>query len=103
MDTMLLNRSGGRLAYVVVPLKGSLDREVVTFKRTKCGTDKQGHPIYTNEMVREMRKEPAGYMVYFPRGHVVRFRTKEDLAHHNLRLDGGPQLVDVRGLADPRT
>jgi hypothetical protein len=82
---------GARLAYVVVDLNetiGTVKREVTTW--TKAGGLK-----------RKMVEEPAGYMVYFPRGHVVRLRTKEELRQY--RVDGPAPIINLQGLNDPNS
>jgi hypothetical protein len=82
---------GARLAYVVVDLNetiGTVKREITTW--TKSGGLK-----------RKMVEEPAGYMVYFPRGHVVRLRNKEELRHY--RVDGPAPIINLQGLNDPNS
>jgi hypothetical protein len=64
--------TGARLSYVVRELPGTVEREVVTFEEIPAGKHKDGSPRVTYQMKRVMRKVPAGYMVYFPRGHVLR-------------------------------
>ena len=87
--TMMRNRTGARLAYVVVKLKGTLRRNQT---RYEPGKGLQTVPI----------DEEAGYMVYFPRGHVVRMRTQEDLDHYNLR-EGEAPIINMQGLSDPNS
>lgn len=82
---------GARLAYVVVDLNetvGTVKREVITW------TKKDG-------LKRKTVEEPAGYMVYFPRGHVVRLRNKEELRHY--RVDGPAPIINLQGLNDPNS
>lgn len=82
---------GARLAYVVVDLHesvGTVKRPVTTW------TKKDG-------LKTKMVEEPAGYLVYFPRGHVIRFRTKEELRQYGL--DGQPPIVNLQGLNDPNS
>lgn len=88
---LAVGTQGARLAYVVVDLNetvGTVEREVVTW--TKNGGLK-----------RKMMREPAGYMVYFPRGHVVRLKTKEDLRHY--KVDGPAPIINLQGLNDPNS
>ena len=88
---MVSGMNGARLAYVVVDLSetvGSVKREVVTWTR-KDGLKKK------------MVEEPAGYLVYFPRGHVIRLRDKEALRQYGL--DGRPPIVNLQGLNDPNS
>lgn len=83
---------GARLAYVVVDLSesvGTVKREVITW------TKKDG-------LKRKMQEEPAGYLVYFPRGHVIRFRDKEELRHYGLE-EGKAPIVNLQGLNDPNS
>jgi len=47
-------------------------------------------------------EEDAGFMVYFPRGHVIRFRNEEDMAHYNLR-EGEAPIINMQGLSDPNS
>lgn len=83
--------NGARLAYVVVDLAetvGTVKREVVTW------TKRDG-------LKKKMVEQPAGYLVYFPRGHVVRLADKEALRHYGL--DGRPPIVNLQGLNDPNS
>jgi hypothetical protein len=82
---------GARLAYVVVDLSqtvGTVKREVTTW------TKKDG-------LKKKKVDEPAGYLVYFPRGHVIRLKDKEALRHYGL--DGQPPIVNLQGLNDPNS
>jgi hypothetical protein len=82
---------GARLAYVVVDLSetvGTVKREVTTW------TKKDG-------LKRKMVEEPAGFLVYFPRGHVIRLKDREELRRY--RLDGQPPIVNLQGLNDPNS
>ena len=87
--SMARNRTGARLAYVVVKLKGTVKRDQA---RYESGKGLQVVPL----------EEDAGYMVYFPRGHTVRIRKKEDLAHYNLR-EGEAPIINMHGLSDPNS
>lgn len=80
--------NGARLSYVVIPLEDDLEREVT---------------VWTKEtgLTKQMRSEPAGYLVFFPRGHVMRIRTEAELAHYGLDKD--PKFMDMKGLYDPNT
>lgn len=83
--------NGARLAYVVVDLSetiGTLKREVSTWTRN-------------GGLQKKIVEEPAGYMVYFPRGHAIRLRNKEELRHYNLL--GRPPIVNLQGLNDPNS
>lgn len=83
--------TGARLAYVVVDLSetvGTVKREVTTYTKEKGLTTK-------------LVEEPAGYLVYFPRGHVIRLKNKEALRQYGL--DGRPPIINLEGLNDPRS
>jgi hypothetical protein len=80
--------AGARLAYVVVPQEGSVRRNV--HKWTK------GKGVVVTSI-----EEPAGFLVYFPRGHVIRIRDKKELRHY--KLDKDPQIVNLQGLNDPNS
>lgn len=84
----MANRSGTRLAYVVVKLEGKVEREVSTWSKAKG-------------LERKLVKQDAGYLVYFPRGHVLRMRDEAQLRHYNL--DGDPPIINMQGLTDPRS
>lgn len=86
---------GARLEFVVRELKGTVKREVVRMKRQKSG-EKTHH-----EMKKEFVEQPAGYMVYFPRGHAIRVPTKELLAFYGL--DRKPRIINLEGLSDPNS
>lgn len=80
------NMMGARLAYVVVPQEGTVRRPVSKWdKRTK-----QVETMFV--------EEPAGYLVYFPRGHVIRIRNEKELRHYKLNRE--PEIVNLAGLAD---
>jgi hypothetical protein len=86
-----MNTNGARLAYVVVDLHetvGTVKRPVTTW------TKKDG-------LKTKMEEEPAGYLVYFPRGHVIRCKDKETLRQYGL--DGRPPIVNLQGLNDPNS
>jgi len=88
---LAVGTQGARLAYVVVDLNetiGTVLRPVTTW--TKSGGLKT-----------KMIAEPAGYMVYFPRGHVVRLRNKEELRHY--KVDGPAPIINLQGLNDPNS
>jgi hypothetical protein len=83
--------NGARLAYTVVDLSetiGTVKREIVTW------TKREG-------LKRKMVEQPAGYLVYFPRGHVIRLPDKEALRQYGL--DGRPPIVNLQGLNDPNS
>jgi hypothetical protein len=82
---------GARLAFVVVDLSetvGTVKRPVTTWTR------KDG-------LKTKMVEEPAGFLVYFPRGHVIRLKDKEELRRYGL--DGQPPIVNLQGLNDPNS
>lgn len=79
---------GTRLAYVVVPLEGEVTRKINTWTK-KAGLSEKFVDV------------PAGYLVYFPRGHVLRIRNKEELRQY--KLDKDPEFIDLKGLSDPKS
>lgn len=79
---------GTRLAYVVVPLEGVVQRKINTW------TKKGG-------LSEKYIDQPGGYMVYFPRGHVLRIRDKAMLRHY--KLDRPAKITNLQGLSDPRS
>lgn len=90
-----MHMTGSRLEFVVVPIEGTVKRLKYRFDgKTKGGKGGKG-------LVRELVEEPAGYMVYFPRGHVLRIRDKKTLRHHGL--DREPHLISLKGLNDPNS
>lgn len=95
--SMAAMRTGARLAYVVVPLEGTLEREVV--EMVKKGEGKKGAMW---NMERKKVKVPAGFMVYFPRGHAIRLRSLDELRHYGLSLTQVP-IVNLQGLSDPKS
>lgn len=80
--------SGARLAYVVVPLDGEVVRKVNTWTK-KAGLGEK----YVDQ--------PAGFMVYFPRGHVLRIRDRKQLRQY--KLDRPAQIINLQGLSDPNS
>lgn len=82
------NMGGTRLSFVVVALPGTVKRPVCRFVK--------GEGIVTT-----MEEEKAGYLVYFPKGHVIRIRTDAELAHY--KLDGKAKLINLQGLNDPNS
>jgi hypothetical protein len=92
-------QDGARLSFVVRELQGKVKREVyrmVPNKRSATATGRQSH-----EMQKVIMEVPAGYMVYFPRGHVIRVRDKKTLAYYGL--DRKPRIINMEGLADPNS
>lgn len=89
---MQAHMNGARLAYVVVALSNmvgeTVQREVSRY------TKKEG-------LTRKMKAQPAGYMVYFPRGHAIRLKDEAALRKYNL--DGPASIVNLEGLYDPRS
>jgi hypothetical protein len=45
--------------------------------------------------------QPAGFMVYFPRGHCLRLKDKESLRKYGL--DRQPTIINLDGLNDPNS
>src|SRR6186713_1130102 len=92
--------SGARLSYVVRKLEGTVQREHIKFEEIPAGKHKDGSPRVMHKMVREMKEEPAGNIVYFPRGHVLRL-TDDELARYNLNKK--PKMINLQGLNDPNS
>lgn len=90
MPAAAIQMSGTRLAYVVVPQEGEVDRVYTVWNKKE------------KKIVREIRSEPAGYLVYMPRGHVVRIKDLKTLRHYKLDLNDAP-LINIEGLTDPST
>lgn len=89
---------GTRLAFVVVPLEGTVKREIIN-----CVTknkDRQGRATLV-DFQKKIVDEPAGFLVYFPRGHVLRFRSRDQLRLYGL--DKEPHMISMRGLNDPNS
>lgn len=84
--TAQVSMTGARLSYVVVAQEGTVRRNVHKWKKGGLGLS-----------VTDV-EEPAGFLVYFPRGHVIRIRDRKELAHY--RLDREPQIVNMQGLND---
>lgn len=86
---------GARLEFVVAQLEGTCQREVVRFI-PKADRGKGGESF-----IREMVEEPAGFMVYFPRGHALRISTVEELKRYGLNRE--PRIINMIGLNDPNS
>lgn len=80
--------TGGRLAYVTVPIKGKYMREICHYETGKG-------------IVRETVKADAGYMVYFPQGHALHIRTREQLEVHGF--DETAEIINMEGMHDPKS
>ena len=89
---------GTRLAYVVTPLPGKVKREQCVMEERPAGKHKDGSPRMMHELKRVEVEEPAGYMVYMPRGHAVRVRTLADLKRYGI--DKEANIVNLDGLMD---
>lgn len=79
---------GARLSFVVVEQTGTVQRPVNYWKKGVGLTEK-----YV--------EQPAGYLVYFPRGHVLRIKDKKELVHYNLHRE--PHIINLQGLSDPNS
>lgn len=86
MATAQVSMTGARLSYVVVEQEGTVRRHVHKWKKGGLG-------ISVIDV-----EEPAGFLVYFPRGHVIRIKDKKEL--HHYKLDREPQIVNMQGLSD---
>lgn len=80
--------TGARLSFVVVALEGTVKRPVVTW------TKKDG-------LKTKLVDKPAGFMVYFPRGHALRLEDEAALAKYGLNRK--PQIINMQGLNDPNS
>lgn len=76
---------GPRLPYVVVRLDGTVPVEKTTFDRR------------TGKLVTETKDVPAGYLAFFPAGHYLHIRTKEELIRY--KLDKKPKPIAADGMA----
>lgn len=77
---------GARLSYVVVEQEGTVRRNVHKWQKGGLG-------------IKVMNvEEPAGFIVYFPRGHAIRIKNKDQLRHY--KLDREPTIVNLQGLND---
>lgn len=85
---MQMMMNGSRLEFVVVPVAGKVNREVCRLKKGE-GIQREGKMV------------DGGFMVYFPRGHVLRLRNKAELQHYNL--DRKPNIINIQGLHDPNS
>lgn len=80
---------GARLAYVVKKLEGKI-------KRTNFKFNRRNGKIEPYEV-----EEDAGFLVFFPRGHYLRVRTREDLIKYKLNYK--PSVISMTGLLDPKS
>lgn len=80
--------NGARLAFVVVPMEGTVKRKINTWNKKAGLTEK-----YVDQ--------PAGYLVYFPRGHVLRIKDQKELRQY--KLDRGANIINLEGLSDPNS
>lgn len=84
--SMIAASQGSRLAYVVVPIKEKVTRNVTKWE---AGKGLFEVPV----------EEDGGFMVYFPRGHVLRL-TKKELKRYGI--DKKPRLtMDMNAMFDP--
>ncbi len=74
--------------FQVVKLDGEVDHEIMAYEKQKNQKGKE-RPV----LVRQMVKEPAGFMVYLPKGDTLRVRDEAEL----MRLGFGeaPELQDM--------
>jgi hypothetical protein len=83
-------------AFEVEELPGKVERTVYYYEEKDTGRkDKNGNPVVTHHLRTKKTQEPAGYMVYFARGHSIRVRSDEEL--RRLNLDRSPHLSDPTG------
>jgi len=84
---MQLMMQGARLAYAVRKIEGDVERERAVYDKEKG-------------LTRKMVREPGGYMVYFPRGHVLRL---SEALLKQYRLDRPANIINMEGLYDPNS
>lgn len=78
-------------AYEVEKLPGEVSVEVCEIEHVAVpGKDGKTRP----QIVRKTIKQPAGYMVYFPRGHSIRVASEEKLREMGIDPAGAP-LIDM--------
>jgi hypothetical protein len=80
--------NGSRLAYVVVPIEGKVMRPIHRYTKDK-GIIVKDEP------------QDGGFLVYFPRGHVLRIRDQAQLKLY--KLDKKPRVINLQGLNDPNS
>lgn len=88
--------TGARLAYVAVPVTEKLTRHIAT--------PVKGKGIQFKEKVIDPTADPS-YLVYFPRGHVIRLTQKQmkTYRHDGKPLSRKPKIVNMQGLNDPNS
>lgn len=91
---------GTRLAFVVVPLKGTVKRMKRIMVPKQHGHYPNGDKRRVHHSIDKPVEVEAGFMVYFPRGHALRL-TAEQLKRY--RLNGNPRLINLQGLNDPNS
>ena len=105
--------TGARLAYVIRKIPGKIKREIIEYvpmKGMKRKDPKTGLRSETG-LVRKVVEVDAGYMVYFPRGHAIRFRDLDHLAQYGFVYRSGkqagklrkPRIINLQGLNDPNS
>jgi len=83
-------------AFEVEEIPGKVKRTKYKYDERDTGrTDAKGNPIKSHVMKEYTDEEPAGYMVYFARGHSIRVRNDVEL--RRLGLDRSPYLSDPTG------
>lgn len=94
----MVGMRGTRLEFVAVPIKEPVKRVVVSL--VPRGKNKDGK-VTNHDWKREVREQEGGYMVYFPRGHVLRIKNLKMLKFYGL--DRQPRIINMEGLNDPNT
>lgn len=80
--------SGARLAFVVVPIEGTVKRNVVKWDKAEG-------------LVQELADQPGGFLVYCPRGHVVRLRDEKALRQYGVHKKA--RIINMSELYDPES
>lgn len=88
-----LSMGNTRLEYVVVPLEGKVTRVQHKMVQTKKPTL---HSRAQHKMERVEVEQEAGYLVYYPQGHVLRFKDMNALRKHGL--DVPPRIINAENI-----
>lgn len=88
--------STSRMAFVTVPLDGTVKRKVIKFK----DITPKGGKIPVHERIEEVVEQPAGFMVYFPNGHALRMNEKRV---KEFGYDKDAPIANMDGLHSPNS
>ncbi len=90
---MRIQMENARLQYVVVPIDKKVKRLVHKLIETKKATM---HSKAKFELKVELQEQDGGFLVYFPRGHVLRMKDKKALKQYGLDLP--PKIINADDL-----